>query len=1159
MNRQSNILREPKEKQIGLIKWFDSEKGFGIIGTPDKGEYFLHANNFLDISKNILKATPVIFTPKYDPRKNRNTAENCRIVGELEDWQTLLYYLGKSDNIRIEIEVTGRGYRGNPFRHKEVKGFSLIKLSTSRIFAEKSASEIIKIITDYFDVYLDKRQFVEYCRLLESVISSKELLGEVFSYFRVNLNNEILFQVWKKQRFDFILSLELVDKEIEEDILDSNLSDIDLPELNRIKEFSFASSFCSRFVKSKFQNVDNLTSEELKALYKFLDFVSDSEQDELKFQLDDVYSRQITNDIITQANQLEEIKSNDEFNRYVKLLNIIPLDFDEKHKNTIKIKLNELIVSKSSDDFLPNLWLKGIVEEVPFDSIIKLFADENTDNSDKVLILSKISVEQQFELLKIYSADNGFEKVFSLIEQFVKKEDSNKYFILSQVLFDEDFWKDKKSKYLVDMFVSYVEDECDNEQKYKLFLKGYVRTIQEDIVLQNIHTLNKEQCLNIFEKKSDNKRFIREALEGRLHNKTDDFQWIYELANEFLCSEDFLLFDKNVFENLEHAKYFNIWRSSKGKIFPKDYIETLFADEVDSYSEIEKWIKDNITTQEEITELLFSYLQQNKTISNRREFYKQFNHIKFLLQISNLHVGRIKLFQNDLYNLILWFLDEEDDFDFEVLKGKFIYFTPDEQVRIIRKLFFLKTIDKFDLTIEKLNELKRFDLDLYQSNLAVNPEISVDISTDVVIQALSSYKEKKCFLVESELLSIVLEDLKLDKTRRFKLGYYFEKCLGRLSAKFNWETNGEIKKIPFGEAQFYFAITIPVGSSEYNYDRRGGYDRFVKNPRFEELKETVKLLPGRKWNKENEHWGIPSRYEDEVLKFAKECRFYLDFEGSNYENNTHLAEFKRTVNPKNTHGSIEVPNIPNGIQFCEGRLANKPDNIFKKEFWWCMREPCFGKCETIHSTQEWEKYTLLDFCEILGFDTDERNDRGEFIPKGHYYQFVSLVNRFNRLLEKLYCKDCSQMLYPLETSHFASYTVVRFQCANEDCCNNEVIYLNHCLNGKCNNIIDSRESQKCPNGLFICDSCGSCCSHDMLTRRLTNLRATGGHVHENLIECVDNKLGHLERGEYFCYKCGEIMSEGETDIFHCYNCDIKYDTTKFKFKRPHKHLSTRKA
>src|SRR5690606_1640326 len=155
-----------------------------------------------------------------------------------------------------------------------------------------------------------------------------------------------------------------------------------------------------------------------------------------------------------------------------------------------------------------------------------------------------------------------------------------------------------------------------------------------------------------------------------------------------------------------------------------------------------------------------------------------------------------------------------------------------------------------------------------------------------------------------------------------------------------------------------FAISFSTGETKWVNNRWGGREVYSPNPNFENLKEAVKKIPGVRWNPNEKHWGVPSQYETEILTYAKEQRFFLDFEGSNYANNTHLANFKRE-------------DIPNGISFCEGRLANKPHEMFKKEFWWCGGQPCFSKCETIHETNEWEKYTLLDFCEILGLNTDE--------------------------------------------------------------------------------------------------------------------------------------------------------------------------------------------
>ena len=88
---------------IGLVKWFDPDKGFGVVGTPDGKDFFLHINSFTTIPEKILKGTPIAFSPKIDKAKNRNSAEYSRLVGSAEDWKIILSPLGKSDSVKIEV------------------------------------------------------------------------------------------------------------------------------------------------------------------------------------------------------------------------------------------------------------------------------------------------------------------------------------------------------------------------------------------------------------------------------------------------------------------------------------------------------------------------------------------------------------------------------------------------------------------------------------------------------------------------------------------------------------------------------------------------------------------------------------------------------------------------------------------------------------------------------------------------------------------------------------------------------------------------------------------------------------------------------------------------------------------------------------------------
>jgi len=785
MNIQTDNPVKPQEIQIGIVKWFDTNKGFGVVGIPDESDFFLHQNNFMSKPEKISKGTALIFSNKYDYKKKRNTAENCRLVGELEDWKTLLRYFGKPDRVSIEVEVTRYVKRGKwevPVNGKDNRMFSLVELSAKQFFKGKNETEISKVIIDYFDNELDKNFFVAYCELVEKNITkifhkdtSTIILNEIFSHFGKNLNDEILFQVWKNKNFEYISYTDTEEYEIQENIIRTHLHEIDIPELRRIRGFCFGSEFCSQFADLKFKNIGKLTSDDIEKLYTYLEFVSDEKQyEKYKNDLDNSFMQSITDKIIEHANKLEIINNSTDFNNYNRLLGLVPKQFCEKAKEKIKNELNKIIISNCSDGYKPELWLNGNIEEIPFELISKKFIDEGTREREKVLILSKLVLNQQFELLKKYSTGKRFEQAFVILNAFLKEKNSLGYF--SDILLEVDFWKDKIGFDLVDLFVNYVSNECNDEEKFELFHKGFLKDIPNEIVFPIIHKLDKNDCIKIFKNQAENKIFIKEVLEKKittenlstlvwlyelgqkfldneyfisfdkklfesveqfvninnqeldkndcrtifkiysenkifikdvLEKKITDhlsfatLNWIYELTQEFLENENFSSFDRKVFDSIEQSEYFKLWESGKAKIFPQNHVEGFLTDIYEQYSQIENWIKYNATTQEEIIEFLFSYLESQIPVTDRRIFHKQFNHIKYILKSNDLHLERIKQFQNDFYNIILWFLDIEEKFDFELLKRKFIYFAPDEQIRIIRKIFFLKASGKFELTVEK--------------------------------------------------------------------------------------------------------------------------------------------------------------------------------------------------------------------------------------------------------------------------------------------------------------------------------------------------------------------------------------------------------------------------------------------------------------------------
>lgn len=215
-----------------------------------------------------------------------------------------------------------------------------------------------------------------------------------------------------------------------------------------------------------------------------------------------------------------------------------------------------------------------------------------------------------------------------------------------------------------------------------------------------------------------------------------------------------------------------------------------------------------------------------------------------------------------------------------------------------------------------------------------------------------------------------------------------------------------------------------------------------------------------------------------------------------------------------------IAKIP--FPLCEGRKAidkktNEP--ILAKneqiEFWWCANQLCFEPSRKIHTSVEWEKYTFVDFLEILKISY-----RQEDIE-----MFYGFINKTNRFLEHLKCYKCGHILYPKDQSNYAFYRVTQFLCKNNECVEmGKEIYLSHCLNGRCKYIIDSRECVKCCNenhandfGLYVCNYCLSCCNTAQLERRRWVFTTILN------IEYNGPLKGHRDLGEISCNECGNKM------------------------------------
>lgn len=651
----------------------------------------------------------------------------------------------------------------------------------------------------------------------------------------------------------------------------------------------------------------------------------------------------------------------------------------------------------------------------------------------------------------------------------------------------------------------------DNEFKLELIKQDYINIydVEFSFILEyleiDLNLLNKiknhpEFLENIFHilDKLENKILKKELIEIAIENNLQD---ITKYIDEFcfsLTKDDFvstILELKNKL-NSSNVIYDINTISSKCLTNLNDKLLTYdaYKKELTRLSESDI-IKDyiNLINENELLNIIDKNKENNQFLENLFTSINNQDLIKIIIEkIENFELKNYKIyFYFGIQNLTK--MNEEN------------------QVLYLKKLFHLKKINLLnfsntDLTaFYNIKVIKDASINKYQR----------DFSTFLIIDLLSKFTETNGFLSTHELIKSVLNIIESTPDKKVKIGEYFDKCNG-YAREVITEKDNVISKESFvtqkGTTNYYFKIT-------FEYD--------------ENIVNDIKNIPGRKYNQVEKFGGVPLRSQKEVIDFGKKHNFLIKLNDGNYfQDNVHLLKIEKNDKEK-----------PIGVQYCCGQKSDGLSNLSQKEFWWCNNFPCFEN--NIKNHENWENYTLFDFMNILELNMDEQKKDGMIVYDGLYTRFVTFINRFNKLLEKLYCTECNHILYPAESSNFGAYSVTKFICKNENCnCKNKIVYLNHCLNPQCNETIDSRISKKCSNGLYICEKCGSCCSHKMFKIRLDNLK-TNGQNDLRLEQLVANNEGHLEKAEYFCYKCGQVMIEHPNKKFKCNHCNIDYNLSDY--------------
>ena len=743
------------------------------------------------------------------------------------------------------------------------------------------------------------------------------------------------------------------------------------------------------------------------------------------------------------------------------------------------------------------------------DTVISIYNkrfDIQTINHTKVIkdIIweeSNISTSTIISNIFIYSKLLGDDFIFEVIKNHLLKT-RNSSSILNQIdKFNEEL-KNKISDYIFSFHNEH--PHLIDEEFLRPFCRSYFNISHQRITTEYIIDLIKLYIQNTSK--------YREAISFAANSGNAIKQEI----------ENFLI------SKLNPADYIQLWEEEICDILPNGYLDNYFDDNEKKYYKAEKWLNNNRLKENDLYLLLKNTLLRIQNNRNHRCFKTRFLIYKFFKK-NNYDDNYLSIFTTEQINLFNWALNPSY-IEFNKFCETYILFPDTIQVILLKYLFSCIALGKYNL---KARDLRKLHIchENYQNSYD-NDKPTMCLSSSIIIESLISYEQKKTFITNADLYTLLYKSIpknNKDKKERTFIGAFFDKCNGKKKRFFPFysDINKFIFPIKDENENRWYIINFP-------------YDPY--------LIKSVKNIAKIKYHPKYKVWFAPESNITQIKEFAEINNFVFlsldlpiksigktfDDIANEYDKKTLKDELMNFSELKDWEE--EMPNIT----WCEGRESQIKE---EDDVWWCVgNNPCNSCAIQLHSVNDWLNYTLFDFCKILNFDLHEQNKYGHF-KGGQYALFITSINRFNNLTERLYCKECGELLYPIDSNYSVNGTS-NFHCTNEKCKNYQIkIYLNHCYNKKCRGVIDSRESHKCSNNLVICKECGTCCSTEMFRFRLDKLIKTGcpDNILAHLRYKIENNLGHKENNKYYCYNCGALL-EGNVSDTRCKHCNsiIKY-------------------
>lgn len=237
------------------------------------------------------------------------------------------------------------------------------------------------------------------------------------------------------------------------------------------------------------------------------------------------------------------------------------------------------------------------------------------------------------------------------------------------------------------------------------------------------------------------------------------------------------------------------------------------------------------------------------------------------------------------------------------------------------------------------------------------------------------------------------------------------------------------------------------------------------------------------------------------------------------EDNTRLI----TNNDKINYWELKflVPQRIYYTKYCTPKISEEKEKVSDLPFYLCNTKSCFYSCledQTLEKNSNWKGYTLYHAAEIIGYKLIIEHKNG-YMANNVVSNFAAELRQAEKFYPRLICRSCGHMIFSTKGTFLNGSRT--FRCENTNCVQYyKDIYLSNC--NTCGGLIDSRDSQRCPNNWVICPSCLACCN-DVLYQTLYDQRMRAGRITDRLRNNLGK--GHNDKNLFFCPKCGGQIGE----------------------------------